>query len=579
MHFPPADFPVPELVSRRNYAMNAVNLFHGDKFETLNEVENYFHSNQTRNASGVINVRATRPGDWWTFHVDGVGLPGIESGRLLDVANSPFHLRGQIIRPEDTFRTLIVYHGDYRLSAGSHFVPEGVFKPTQYYFDKTRDPIPNDSNLRELEYPARQILSHFSENPSVHASWIVYEMPHSSERLVRGADYGVENRKANPISAHTFVLPKFPVFRDGTTQAAPRQSANIFQNYGDFDNGMAYERDGSYTNKPDEGNIYNVGDPTSNTPYFTDAHHQTPIGPSYFSPNRMMPGPGMFGSLPRSLWSGNTADHGNAAGNSAPWQTLLFRPQSGHPGAGDANKPPDHLWLDFFWMPVVEPYAISEPFSTAGKINMNYAIEPFAYIRRATGMVGLLRSQKMMVIPRDESETYKRVANLAAGINQSEFRKKIDTHETLTQFEEKFAAGEVFVSPSQICKIELIPEGNSHPLPANFWSHTGTNAVTGDNTREKPYTDLQGRLTTKSNTYTVHYRVQALRKAPGSNPAVWNESSDRVVGEYRGSTTIERYITPKDERIPDYATAFASNPPDLGHFYKWRVINTRQFAP
>jgi len=40
-------------------------------------------------------------------------------------------------------------------------------------------------------------------------------------------------------------------------------------------------------------------------------------------------------------------------------------------------------------MPVVEPYAISEPFSTAGKVNMNYQIAPFNYITRNTALRGV----------------------------------------------------------------------------------------------------------------------------------------------------------------------------------------------
>ena len=51
-----------------------------------------------------------------------------------------------------------------------------------------------------------------------------------------------------------------------------------------------------------------------------------------------------------------------------------------HPGG---ENPPDHLFLDLFWMQVVEPYAISEPFSTAGKVNLNYQMLPFRNIRRA----------------------------------------------------------------------------------------------------------------------------------------------------------------------------------------------------
>ncbi len=104
--------------------------------------------------------------------------------------------------------------------------------------------------------------------------------------------------------------------------------------------------------------------------------------------------------------------------------------------------------------------------------------------------------------------------------------------------------------------------------------------MTGDNARERPYSYIYPRLTTKSNTYTVHYRVQALKKPKGTTQGVWDEKKDKVIGEYRGSTTIERYVSPNDATIPDYPSQPSKISTDpLGKFYKWRVINTRQFAP
>ena len=63
--------------------------------------------------------------------------------------------------------------------------------------------------------------------------------------------------------------------------------------------------------------------------------------------------------------------------------------------------------MEYFWMPVVEPYAISVPFATSGKINMNYQMLPFSYIRRATGMHGILKSEEPLAIPNEMSRTYK----------------------------------------------------------------------------------------------------------------------------------------------------------------------------
>ncbi len=66
-----------------------------------------------------------------------------------------------------------------------------------------------------------------------------------------------------------------------------------------------------------------------------------------------------------------------------------------HPGA---MNPPDHYLLDLFNMPIVEPYAISEPLSEAGKINLNYQIVPFTYIHRATAVYAAMKGELMRCI-------------------------------------------------------------------------------------------------------------------------------------------------------------------------------------
>jgi uncharacterized protein (TIGR02600 family) len=267
----------------------------------------------------------------------------------------------------------------------------------------------------------------------------------------------------------------------------------------------------------------------------------------------------MLGSLPVGVLSG------------VPYRTLLFRPQTGHPGT---NSPPDHLVTDLFWMPVVQPYAISENFSTAGKINLNYAIAPFSYITRSTGLAALLHAEQICAIPNTAQKSAKSYS--PDGLTNY-IRFGIDISNTLTQFEAKFAAGDIFRSGSQICEIHLVPTNSSFLALSNnsFWA---SNSMTGDNSREKPYANLLGRVTTKGNTYTVHFRVQALKKAAGSTATVWDEAKDNVTGEYRGSTTIERYISQDASGIPDYATAAASTP-NLENYYKWRTISNRQFAP
>jgi hypothetical protein len=79
----------------------------------------------------------------------------------------------------------------------------------------------------------------------------------------------------------------------------------------------------------------------------------------------------------------------------------------------------------------------------------------------------------------------------------------------------------------------------------------------------------------------VHYRVQALRQPPrvGRNWDEWDEGRDQVVGEYRGSTTIERFLDP-NAKIPDYTQVNLSSDYDpIDKFYRWRVLSQKQFAP
>jgi hypothetical protein len=109
----------------------------------------------------------------------------------------------------------------------------------------------------------------------------------------------------------------------------------------------------------------------------------------------------------------------------------------------------------------------------------------------------------------------------------------------------------------------------------SFWMN---HSPTGDNSRERPYSYLYPRLTTKSNTFRVHTRAQVLKKARGSDPATFDPEMDTVAGEWRGSTLIERYIDPNNEEIPDYATdADAIGKKSLDQFYRFRILFRKRF--
>lgn len=165
-------------------------------------------------------------------------------------------------------------------------------------------------------------------------------------------------------------------------------------------------------------------------------------------------------------------------------------------------------------------------------------------------------------------------------------RNLIDIPQTLTQFDKRFADGEIFRSATQICEMHLVSKGstlsdyeqtvkvNGQDIP-KFWNE---HVVTGENARERPYANLYARLTTKSNVFTVHIRAQVLRKSQTSNVAEWNEDTDRQMSEYRGSTIIERYIDPAQDKpaLPDFAVDSTATVDD---FYRFRVVSTKKFAP
>ena len=375
---------------------------------------------------------------------------------------------------------------------------------------------------------------------------------------------------------------------------------------GDWDNGTGALRDGPYINKADEGEIGN-GLPSSGSAffpaYFSNAytvpggnHAFGNAGAAYFSPARQIPSAGMLGSLPTGVFANR------------PWQTLLFHPDytGSHLGG---QSPPDYLLLDFFHMPVVEPYAISEPLSTAGRINMNYLIVPFTYINRDTGIRAVLQSQQMLAIPNINAfgtslsgpNGYQNNSTTVAGAYKqicsqnnyntnffstaaSTYRFSINLDQTLQGFLARFNAKDIFRSTAEICGLDLVPNdtGAAYGSMQAYWK---SHALTGDNSREKPYANIYPLLTTKSNTFTVHYRVQVLKKLtmPGSDPTKWQEGTDVIAGEYRGSQTIERYIDPSDSRLTeDYASDVANGSTvgtPLPTLYKFRVVSSNQFAP
>lgn len=371
---------------------------------------------------------------------------------------------------------------------------------------------------------------------------------------------------------------------------------------GDFTTGVGSEGDGPHILKADEGNSSSIG---LNWGMSVQVPYQNQLFPwdsrlsEAFSPNRQVTSAVQLGTIPA------------LAASDVPWRTLLFRPDIlavAHPGAA---APADSSLLDLFWMPIVDPYPMSTPLSTAGKVNMNSQIAPFTYITRSTALLGALKSVKVMAIPKEQSEYYKLsgyVEDASKGKWPISYLYDVDSAKTMLFFEERFSNANpnsnIFLSPSEICSIPLVPKQNTksvvgtghpddtpaHPIATasigtatdagsvrsavkDFWTK---NTLTGDNVLEAPYNSLYPRLTTQSNTYTVYVRAQALQVPASTTDGKFSNVAGRVTGEYRGSYEIERYLDQNDVRIPDFATNFAKT---IYPYYKFRVLTAKQFIP
>ena len=554
----------------------------------------------------------TNPDFWWTFssRFSALGAHPLAPGAEYKDANrrwgawdgNPAGFKTAcMFRAEDVVRSVVPDHGDIRLIAAKKTIDKSVFVPLG---DSYQDGKIHFSHIFG-EPAGNHLLYGFGNEPSgtgteagpkanTQLASPVSGVPDPDCGTIAIAQPGEQLTAANYHWSH------LPEIRPGAGQQ--------YNKFGDFDNGIAQSTDGSYINKPDEGNQKADG---AHWPYFD--WNYTTLNSGYFSPNRLVPSAGMLGSLPTGVVRHSPTDP-------RAWQTLLFRPQKGHPGdpgysdpstaKSPTNKAPDHLVMDLFWMPVVEPYAISEPFSTAGKINMNYEIAPFSYIRRATALHGVMKSEEPLAVPNEAANIYK-IADHETASNllpdeqaprgcvdpsvltkwkkyvrdgSPVMRQPIDIAKTLTQFDTRFNAGEIFRSATQICEVHLVSQGASLSDYVQTVTVNGVNVpkfwddhvVTGDNSRERPYTNLYSRLTTKSNVFTIHVRAQVLRKSATGKADEWDEDRDKTVSEFRGSTIIERYIDASDPNLPDFAQDSSKT---LDANYRFRMVSTKKFAP
>ncbi len=505
----------------------------------------------------------------------------------------------QILLPADVVRSVVVAHGDYRLpdmwGRQSGRFNDPSISNTEDYFSP--HPGYHDSSKRQAH----------SLVPSGGDAAYYANCEISKRSLVPGSNYDPRITPDLPISPSTPLV-------GGKDEYAKGVHPTFLQTYGrdmidpaitrDWNNGSGIAPDGAYTGKTDDGNQIRGGaglPPYEGNlpPYFNkrwdDIAENLKSSNESAAPNRLINSAGIFGSFP-SMPTSNV-----------PWTTWLFRPDlsGGHIGAlwnsysqrnslGNAYStrpfgplpPPDHMMLDLFWMPAIAPYGISDRFSTAGKININYQILPFTWIERKTALHAALKSEEFLAIPSGSGATYKNPSQIP---NAPEWRHRIDAAKTLSQLDEVFRRGDAFASASEICEYFLIPK-NRPDIPGNrgpeiqtamrdFWSRHN---LTGDNSLERPYANLYAKLTARSNVFRVHTRAQVIRKARSTEPGTFDPSQDLVTGEYRAETVFERYLPPNapsaapGATYPDIVTTPTAPPIDV--FHRFRIIDHRRFS-
>ena len=528
--------------------------------------------------------------------------PSVSNGRFgiaEDGKHTPLPLViGWAVNPwlSDTVRSVEARYdgwaqGDFRLYAGLKEVPEVLFEGHGMV-----DPPKDGRSYQDTAESSRLIHSLTIEAMAGSAD------VSNSNGYYLGAGSGTDPRgRLLPPATVTYLDPnRGNNARNRRVPVVPRGLEGAYMKgsiLGDWDTGIAAQVDGPYINKADETTANAKANGTQYLPLYYSTGLSYGDGSNIidgaaggsFSPNRQISSAVAFGSLPSVIDQKTPA-------NSQPWRTLLFakNPLAGsdHPGFGKPisgppyTEAPDHAFLDLFTMPIVEPYAISEPFSTAGKVNMNYQIVPFTYLSRDTAVRAALKTLRIMAIPNSAGQSYKWANN-----NPPDFRYSLDldrTTGTLRGFEKRFNAGDIFRSASEICDIYLVPGesvGTAQPVTGATYDTMETwwenYQLTGDNVRESPYGNVYPRLTTKSNTFTVHVITQSLMKSKGTPVDEIVAGRDQVTGEFRGSFIIQRYLDPNaDSLVKADGTPGDENDPDsMVGPYKFQIISTKRFAP
>jgi len=346
---------------------------------------------------------------------DNTGSPNVvRTSRIAyknDVRGNPYNRLAKHVG-SDVVRSLQPGHGDARIIFAKAVVQADEWSPHPLWDSETAFMAHNFSSYNA-------------------GSEVGFDRSGDPQLQIQGIENPTKRSLPQSINVPTNLTPDAPysglngsAVNSVTGSLSP---AFLCQRYYDFDEPDPGGRVGTFINKPDEGN-FSVGEfKASNWPsavdwrssYFRANSFTAQFAPgsqSFFTPNRMISSAVMMGSLPSRIHFANKVGLDPATGGNGAWTNLLFRPHiqmtggaARHPGMA---SPPDHYLLDLFWMPVVEPYAISEPLSTAGKVNMNYQMVPFTHIRRATALHAVMKGELFAALPNVD---YDRARSLRTG--------------------------------------------------------------------------------------------------------------------------------------------------------------------
>ncbi len=457
-----------------------------------------------------------------------------------------------VFLPEDVVRGIAQRDGDFRISAYLQNVPASFFLPQEGYDDDK--------------------------------AWRVHGFRDGFDRAF------LDTRNGSYVQAMASPPPHRPNASNPNVSYLPNPKIRLgISNLlamgweGDFDNGIARSIDGPFLNKTDEGSqrpsTGSQMDLASNPPYYFERWVNAS---GFFSPLRQIPSAIMFGSLPTGVKRTLDAYENNRPEDARPWRTLNFCP---FPLAGNAHyglsDPPDWLLADLFTMPVVEPLALSEPFSTAGRVNLNHRLAPFTYIERTTALHAVLSTQRLIAIANGDAATYKGNINTSGYpiYASGSIRYPLNIRETLLAMDGYLAAQEqaVFRSATEFCGVPLVPATGSPAITSTtvgaWWQQY---QLTGNNSRERPYASIYPLLTTRSNTYQMHVRVQAIQRSKAAGRL-------NVRGEYRGAVLFERTLDPHDRRFAaaEGETEMKIDPDavSLEPYFKFRTLLFKSFEP